>query len=428
MVQFLFDCYCYLNLPKAIPIYIYACFVFLSFILLQYFGLYRGLLAVSILYIICNRISQPTLFWRNRNDNGIAWGIIFSLLMNYLFFIEIISDPIWQYVVLSTVFLTVISLYKCSNIVPGHLPKNKSMQLRLVFSSFLRYFILFLISIFESSILKIDLIIFFSNFQKIIFFYRTKLVNGIIIQGKFDGLGASSIEDLNQHRKFDVYSPSVVSSPRASSRSSSKFELSPNHSGSLRSRRRSLDAKDLNDLLDAVDDDDDDDDDDLDGTCGAGDKGYLLHTNRTIQFDESLIDQEGESDEEEEPDWSQVKPEKLCTTCMVDRTNANSHCIICDKCMVDLDHHCVFTNNCVGPGNRRWFLSFTFFATVASLAVFGLGIHVENSVYCADAQGIVSSHRFCFEYFFETILIFPLCALYFSSLCLFYHCFSIFSI
>lgn len=36
----------------------------------------------------------------------------------------------------------------------------------------------------------------------------------------------------------------------------------------------------------------------------------------------------------------------------------------CDICVVNLDHHCPFVNNCVGRGNRRVFVLFTLFASV----------------------------------------------------------------
>ena len=33
-------------------------------------------------------------------------------------------------------------------------------------------------------------------------------------------------------------------------------------------------------------------------------------------------------------------------------------------CVVNLDHHCPFVNNCVGRGNRRMFVLFTLFASM----------------------------------------------------------------
>ena len=39
-------------------------------------------------------------------------------------------------------------------------------------------------------------------------------------------------------------------------------------------------------------------------------------------------------------------------------------CQSCNICVVNLDHHCPFVNNCVGRGNRRVFVLFTLFASM----------------------------------------------------------------
>eukprot|EP01042_Synura_sphagnicola_P017255 gene17255-21806_t len=43
-------------------------------------------------------------------------------------------------------------------------------------------------------------------------------------------------------------------------------------------------------------------------------------------------------------------------------------CASCNVCVVGLDHHCPFVNNCVGRGNRRLFVWFTI------VAAFGCGL------------------------------------------------------
>lgn len=56
-----------------------------------------------------------------------------------------------------------------------------------------------------------------------------------------------------------------------------------------------------------------------------------------------------------------------CGACRCDKPkppNAH-HCSACGFCVVDMDHHCPFLNNCVGRGNLRHFLLFLFWVTVA---------------------------------------------------------------
>ena len=57
---------------------------------------------------------------------------------------------------------------------------------------------------------------------------------------------------------------------------------------------------------------------------------------------------------------------KLCTTCLINKHKQAccTHCSYCNHCVVDIDHHCYFVDNCVGKGNRRAFVYFTFFAAV----------------------------------------------------------------
>eukprot|EP01041_Mallomonas_annulata_P008031 gene8030-16459_t len=50
---------------------------------------------------------------------------------------------------------------------------------------------------------------------------------------------------------------------------------------------------------------------------------------------------------------------RLCSTCLVDKSQATMHCARCNMCVLDLDHHCPFVLNCVGRGNRRIFTLFT---------------------------------------------------------------------
>ena len=62
------------------------------------------------------------------------------------------------------------------------------------------------------------------------------------------------------------------------------------------------------------------------------------------------------------PDYSKPKTQvpsmffrgwTYCTFCQYFKPPQASHCRVCNVCVVNKDHHCVFVNNCVGRGNMR---------------------------------------------------------------------------
>ncbi|XP_076451430.1 palmitoyltransferase ZDHHC4-like [Babylonia areolata] len=52
------------------------------------------------------------------------------------------------------------------------------------------------------------------------------------------------------------------------------------------------------------------------------------------------------------------KPGSQCATCKLAKPARSKHCSFCNRCIHRFDHHCIWTNNCVGAGNLRYFLFF----------------------------------------------------------------------
>ena len=59
--------------------------------------------------------------------------------------------------------------------------------------------------------------------------------------------------------------------------------------------------------------------------------------------------------------------ENFCPYCLVKHIYRSKHCLICQKCIEEFDHHCFWVGNCVGKNNYRLFFIFLIYVVLNTL-------------------------------------------------------------
>ena len=59
--------------------------------------------------------------------------------------------------------------------------------------------------------------------------------------------------------------------------------------------------------------------------------------------------------------------EEFCPFCLVKNKFRSKHCLICQICVDEFDHHCFWVGNCIGKNNYTLFFSFLIFILLNTL-------------------------------------------------------------
>ncbi|XP_023670490.1 palmitoyltransferase ZDHHC2 isoform X5 [Paramormyrops kingsleyae] len=60
---------------------------------------------------------------------------------------------------------------------------------------------------------------------------------------------------------------------------------------------------------------------------------------------------------------------RYCDRCQIVKPDRCHHCSVCDKCILKMDHHCPWVNNCVGFSNYKFFMLFLAYSLLYCLFI-----------------------------------------------------------
>lgn len=70
---------------------------------------------------------------------------------------------------------------------------------------------------------------------------------------------------------------------------------------------------------------------------------------------------------------------KMCQKCNAPKPPRAHHCSTCKRCVLKMDHHCPWVNNCVGLRNQKFFLQFVLYVSLQCFAAMcGLVMHFST--------------------------------------------------
>ncbi|AFM98841.1 hypothetical protein EHEL_081410 [Encephalitozoon hellem ATCC 50504] len=83
--------------------------------------------------------------------------------------------------------------------------------------------------------------------------------------------------------------------------------------------------------------------------------------------------------------------EKYCLECNLFRVNGMSHCRECNRCVLEMDHHCMWFGNCIGRNNIRYFHIYLY--TLSMVTLINAGFMYNLVTMCSKSTFFALSLR-----------------------------------
>ncbi|XP_022832997.1 probable palmitoyltransferase ZDHHC16 [Spodoptera litura] len=83
----------------------------------------------------------------------------------------------------------------------------------------------------------------------------------------------------------------------------------------------------------------------------------------------------------------------ICRRCISPRPPRTHHCSVCDRCILAMDHHCPWLNNCVGYYNARFFYLYMVYMVIGVTFIIVAGIDIGYKVlWLNDTGGLLPNN------------------------------------
>ncbi|KAH9301760.1 hypothetical protein KI387_013343, partial [Taxus chinensis] len=97
---------------------------------------------------------------------------------------------------------------------------------------------------------------------------------------------------------------------------------------------------------------------------------------------------------------------RYCQKCGHYKPPRAHHCRVCKRCVLRMDHHCVWINNCVGHENYKAFFLFVLYVVVA--CIYALVLLVGSALEELHDNEWLSGNSFKISYVLCASILFPL--------------------
>ncbi|XP_074594488.1 palmitoyltransferase ZDHHC16 isoform X2 [Brevipalpus obovatus] len=76
----------------------------------------------------------------------------------------------------------------------------------------------------------------------------------------------------------------------------------------------------------------------------------------------------------------------ICKKCFIPKPPRAHHCSVCNRCILKMDHHCPWLDNCIGHYNHRFFFQFCAYTWIGTIFIIIFGVSIAYEQFILDVN------------------------------------------